>query len=80
MTGAVSVTNQDLLAAVNRLEDKIDDRFRLQDAQIEKVDVKVSAATARLSQIEGAVSVIKWIGPAGVAALLFGVAKTVGII
>ena len=80
LTGTVSVTNQDLLAAVNRLEDKIDDRFRLQDEQIQRVDLKVSAATARLSQIEGAVSIIKWIGPAGLAALLFGVMKGMGLL
>ncbi len=79
MTGAVSVTNQDLLAAVNRLEDKIDDRFRLQDAQIERVNIKVDAAGARLSQIEGAVSIIRWLGPAGLAALVFGVAKGAGL-
>lgn len=80
MTGAVSVTNQDILNAVNRLEDKVDDRFRLQDAKIEKVDGKVESTNYRLAQIEGGMSLIKWLGPTSIAAIVIGLAKAGGLI
>jgi len=71
----VSGTNiiglKDLLEAVNRLEGKMDTRLAVLDA-------KVDLVSARQDRLDGALSLVKWLGPAGVLGLVYGIGKAVG--
>lgn len=63
----------DLFDRLDRIEDKIDRRLNT-------VDEKVDGLTSRLDRMEGALGMLKWLGPTGVAALFYGVAKSQGLI
>ena len=64
-------TNGDIFQRLDRIEDKLDQR-------LESLDVKVDGAISRLDRLEGGLSLVKWIGPAGVAGVLIGFAKVQG--
>ena len=66
-------TYGDLFDRLDRIEDKLDKR-------LDSLDKKVDAVTSRMDRIEGAVQFIKWLGPVGVAALVYGVGKSQGLI
>lgn len=63
----------DLFERLDRIEDKIDRRLNT-------VDTKVDGLTSRLDRMEGGLGMLKWLGPTGVAALVYGVAKSQGLI
>lgn len=63
----------DLFDRLDRIEDKLDRR-------LDSVDTKVDGLTSRLDRMEGALGMVKWLGPSGVVGLIFGVAKSVGLI
>lgn len=67
------VTQRDILDAVNRLEDKVTDRLNQQDARLDQT-------VSRLDRIEGAVGMVKWLGPAGVVALIIGLLTMAGYV
>jgi tetrahydromethanopterin S-methyltransferase subunit B len=62
---------KDVFEAVNRLEGKVDSRLNALDA-------KVDTATSRLDRLEGAISLIKWLGPVGLVGLVYGIGKGAG--
>jgi MoaA/NifB/PqqE/SkfB family radical SAM enzyme len=69
---AAQVRNVDLQGQLDRIEDKLDKR-------LDRVEVKVDGVTSRVDRIEGGLGMLKWLGPTGVAALIAGVAKSMGI-
>lgn len=64
-------------ARLDRIEDKLDTRLTI-------LDNKVDGATGRLDRLEGrldgSIGMIRWLGPAGVAALLAGLLKASGVL
>jgi hypothetical protein len=63
---------RDVLDAVNRLEGKMDSRLDVLDAKVDQV-------SSRQDRIEGVLSVVKWLGPVGVVALVYGIGKASGM-
>lgn len=61
----------DVLAAVNRLDDKM-------TARMDRTDGKVDGLQTRMDRIEGAVSMVKWLGPTGLAAVIGGLLALAG--
>lgn len=74
-----AVRNVDLQSQLDRIEDKLDKRLDRTDAKVDRVDGKVDAATSRLDRMEGGLGMLKWLGPTGVAALIAGIAKSMGV-
>ncbi len=68
---------RDVYDIVARLETKIDSRFSDIDAKVDSLSSRVDRLEGRL---EGSIGVIKWLGPAGVVALIYGIAKAQGIV
>lgn len=66
-------SNGDLYARLDRIEDKLDLRLNLLDA-------KVDAASARLDRMEGGIGMLKWLGPTGIVAVIFAIAKQAGFV
>lgn len=62
---------------LDRIEDKLDGRMS-------NLDQKVDAFGSRLDRLEGRLTgsfmMLRWIGPAGMAALLYGLAKSAGLV
>ena len=67
------VRNSDIQSQLNRIEDKIDRRLT-------ELEVKVDAATSRLDRMEGGLSMLRWLGPTGVIAVIIAVAQSSGLI
>lgn len=63
----------DLFDRLDRIEDKLDRRLN-------SMDTKVDGLTSRLDRMEGGLGMLKWLGPTGIAALIFGVSKSLGLI
>lgn len=59
------VTLGDVYQIVERLEGKLDLRLKV-------IDDDVASLTSRIDRIEGAMAFFKWLGPIGMAALVFG--------
>lgn len=59
------VTTRDVYEIVARLETKLDTRLN----RLERND---DALQSRLDRLEGGIALIKWLGPAGVGAVLLG--------
>lgn len=62
---------RDVYDIVSRLEAKVDNRM-------EQVDVKVDHLASRIDRLDGAISVFKWLGPAGVVGIVYGLGKAAG--
>ena len=62
---------------LDRIEDKLDTRMTTQD---NKVDAIKSDLDGLRGELRGSLGVVKWIGPAGVAALIYGVLKSQGLL
>lgn len=62
---------------LDRIEDKLDGRMS-------NLDAKVDSFGSRLDRLEGQLAgsfgMVKWIGPAGIVALLVGLAKSMGLL
>jgi len=65
-------SNGDLYARLDRIEDKLDRRLNT-------LDDKVDQIKSRVDRIEGGVMMIRWLGPAGTAALIIGLLWIAGI-
>jgi hypothetical protein len=59
---------------LDRIEDKLDARMNTLDAKVGLLDIKVDGVAARQDRLEGGLSMIRWLGPAGVGALVAGLA------
>jgi hypothetical protein len=66
-------SNADVFARIDRLEDTLSKRF-------DRFDIKVDAVTARVDRLEGGIQFVKWLGPAGVAALIWGLLNSQGVL
>lgn len=66
-----------LEARLERIEDKLDTR-------LSALDVKVDGVAARQDRLEGkldgSLAIVKWLGPVGLAALLFGLLSIYGLV
>lgn len=61
-----------------RLEAKLDARDRHVDGRFAAHEVKITAQGSRIDRIEGGLGVIRWLGPAGVGAVLLGLLTMAG--
>lgn len=66
---------RDIQSRLDRIEDKLDLRLSSLDA---KVDGLASRQDRLEGRLDGSIGMIRWLGPSGVIALLFGVAKAAG--
>lgn len=75
---------------LDRIEDKLDARMSaldskivslaaVTDAKLAALDAKVDGVNARQDRIEGGLVFLRWIGPAGVVALIVGMGKAAGL-
>ena len=62
---------KDVFEAINRLEGKVDSRLNALEAKVDQV-------SARQDRLDGALSLVKWLGPAGIVGLLYGIGKAAG--
>lgn len=69
----VTTTNAEIYARLDRIEDKLDRR-------LDVTDIKVDLVAARLDKMEGALSMLKWLGPTGVVAVIGALLKSTGYI
>ena len=62
-------------ARLDRIEDKLDNRMN-------DLDAKVDGTSSRLDRLEGrldgSIGMVKWLGPTGVAAIVFALLKSSG--
>lgn len=58
-------TLRDIYEAVDGLRDDVNQR-------LDKTDDRLDGALSRLDRIEGAMALVKWLGPAGVAGIILG--------
>lgn len=56
---------EDIIARLVRIEDKM-------DARLTRVETDVKYIGSRLDRMEGGLGLVKWLGPAGVGAVLLG--------
>jgi hypothetical protein len=64
-------------ARLDRIEDKLDIRMTTLDRKMDGI----SARQDRLEgQVQGIVAIVKWLGPAGIVALLFGLLMLYGFL
>ena len=64
-------------ARLDRIEDKLDTRMTTLD---EKVDSITSRQDRLEGKLDGSIGMIRWLGPTGLAALVVGVAKAIGLV
>lgn len=69
-------TNHDIFERLDRIEDKLDRRLDSLDGKVDRLDMKVDITTSRIDRLEGrlegSLGLVKWLGPAGIAALIYG--------
>ena len=63
---------RDVFEAVARLEGKVDTRLNALDAKVDEV-------ASRQDRLEGGLSLVKWLGPAGLVGLVYGIGKASGL-
>lgn len=62
---------KDVFEAINRLDGKV-------DARLQQLETKVDQVSSRQDRLDGALSLVKWLGPAGVIGLIYGIGKAAG--
>ena len=62
---------KDVYEAILRVEAKNDQRFNA-------LESKVDLVSSRQDRLDGALSLVKWLGPAGVMGLIYGIGKAAG--
>lgn len=77
-------TNNDIYGLLDRIENKLDRRLDSLDGKVDRVDLKVDITTSRIDRLEGrlegTLGVVKWLGPAGIVALILGLLLQSGVI
>lgn len=68
---------QDIQGRLDRIEDKLDTRLTALDS---KVDAIATRQTRLEGQLAGSIAMIRWLGPTGVAALVFALLKGAGFV
>lgn len=80
--GGNLVSLRDVYDIVSRLEgsvgSRLDELERKMDAANRASADRVDRVASRMDHFEGALATIKWLGPTGLVALLFGIAKGIG--
>lgn len=71
MSETGQITNRDLDGRLDRIEDKLDTRMTV-------LDSKVDLVASRMDKLEGALGMLKWLGPTGVAAVGYALLKGAG--
>jgi len=73
---------RDVYDLVTGIDAKLDAKFTALeskvDSRLDKTDDKVDHLNSRIDRFDGAISVIKWLGPAGVVGIIFGVGRAAG--
>lgn len=62
---------RDVYELLARLEGKVDSRM-------DSLDAKVDLVSSRQDRLDGALSLVKWLGPAGVVGMIYGIGKAAG--
>ena len=82
--GGNLVSLRDVYDIVARLEgsfgSRLDELEHKMDAANTASALRVERIASRMDHFEGALSTVKWLGPTGFAALVFGVARGMGLI
>lgn len=68
---------RDVYDIVARLETKVDNRMAELDLKVDLLSSRVDRLEGRL---EGSVGMLKWLGPTGLVAVIFGIARLSGIV
>lgn len=66
-------SNNDLLGRLDRIEDLLTRRLDRQDGKLDNL-------SSRLDKMEGGLGMLKWLGPTGIAAVIFALAQSMGLI
>jgi len=74
---SISDLRRESAASLDRIEDKLDTRMTTQDR---KVDAVKSDLDQLRGELRGSLGVVKWLGPVGLAALLFGLLSVYGLL
>ena len=73
---------RDVYDLVAGIDAKIETRFSALeskvDTRLDKTDDKVDHLSSRIDRFDGAISVVKWLGPAGVVGIIYGLGKSAG--
>ena len=64
-------------ARLDRIEDKLDTRMSTLDAKVDALGARQDRLEGKL---EGTLALVKWLGPLGVAALIFGLLVAYGFL
>jgi len=67
----------DIQGRLDRIEDKIDTRLTTLDHKVDSLGMRQTRLEGQLS---GSIAMVRWLGPTGVAALLFALLKGAGFI
>ena len=59
--------------AVVRLDGKL-------EARVGTIETRIDRIEGRMDRNDGRLDMVKWLGPAGVAALIWGVARSIGLV
>lgn len=74
----------DVYRLVSGIEAKQDVRWQNLESKLdrrdEKVDERINGVVSRLDRIEGAIGVVRWLGPAGVGAVFLGLLSMAGAV
>lgn len=62
---------KDVFEAINRLDGKV-------EARLTQLETKVDLVSSRQDRLDGALSLVKWLGPAGLVGLIYGLGKAAG--
>jgi len=68
---------QRIEARLDRIEDKLDTRLTSLDT---KVDALATRQTRMEGELRGSIAMVRWLGPTGVGALIFGALKASGLL
>lgn len=64
-------------ARLDRIEDKLDARMTTLDTKVDNIGSRQDRLEGKL---DGTLGMVKWLGPTGMGALLFGVMKAAGLL
>ena len=62
---------------LNRIEDKLDTRMTTLDRKVDELGTRQDRLEGKL---DGSLGMLKWLGPTGVAAVIWGLLKAAGVL